>query len=262
MKAVWPRASLRVIAGLGAKATGTSNGIIRKSLSTSSWVCQQCQHRSQQSRTLSLRPDFTQSSRHDQRTRFPSRVSTVRYESTSSSPTTSQHDAAPPTGRSDLPSQSEGRRSHISKRFTYVMDNIQSRVFIAGQRINDLTGYSGIEALKKDIEEQGLPSFPSLPNHHRASIPNTIYRVRCPKYPQNPPHSKRSLHNIHLPPLCLAARSQRTPPAQTRLVSARPRALHSTLPLGPYQFTNRSRSREERRGGRKSGRGSSCEIER
>ncbi|SLM40294.1 mitochondrion biogenesis protein [Lasallia pustulata] len=34
------------------------------------------------------------------------------------------------------------------------MDHLQSNIFIAGQRLNDLTGYSGIEALKKDIEEQ------------------------------------------------------------------------------------------------------------
>ncbi|KAG7004915.1 hypothetical protein G7Y79_00022g051360 [Physcia stellaris] len=31
---------------------------------------------------------------------------------------------------------------------------MQSNIFIAGQRLNDLTGYSGIEALKKDIENQ------------------------------------------------------------------------------------------------------------
>ncbi|KAL9125136.1 MAG: hypothetical protein Q9217_005612 [Psora testacea] len=33
---------------------------------------------------------------------------------------------------------------------------MQSNIFIAGQRLNDLTGYSGIEALKKDIEQQEL----------------------------------------------------------------------------------------------------------
>lgn len=36
------------------------------------------------------------------------------------------------------------------------MDNLQSNIFIAGQRLNDLTGYSGIEALKKDIEQQEI----------------------------------------------------------------------------------------------------------
>ena len=34
------------------------------------------------------------------------------------------------------------------------MDNVQSNIFTASQRLNDLTGYSGIEALKKSIENQ------------------------------------------------------------------------------------------------------------
>ncbi|KAJ5946315.1 hypothetical protein N7454_003154 [Penicillium verhagenii] len=50
-----------------------------------------------------------------------------------------------------LPSYLESRRSKMSKQFTGMMDNLQSNVFVAGQRLNDLTGYSGIEALKKEI---------------------------------------------------------------------------------------------------------------
>lgn len=42
----------------------------------------------------------------------------------------------------------------MAKRFSNVMDHLQSNIFIAGQRLNDLTGYSGIEALKRDIELQ------------------------------------------------------------------------------------------------------------
>ena len=71
------------------------------------------------------------------------------------SSSTSGADNAPNASRSELPSHEEGRRSHISKSFTRVMDHLQSNIFIAGQRLNDLTGYSGIEALKKDIEIQG-----------------------------------------------------------------------------------------------------------
>lgn len=54
-----------------------------------------------------------------------------------------------------LPSEAESRRSDFSKRFSTVMDNLQSNVFIAGQRLNDLTGYSSIEKLKQDILMQG-----------------------------------------------------------------------------------------------------------
>ncbi len=34
------------------------------------------------------------------------------------------------------------------------MDQLQSNIFVASQRLNDLTGYSGIEALKRSIEAQ------------------------------------------------------------------------------------------------------------
>lgn len=54
-----------------------------------------------------------------------------------------------------LPSYLENRRSQLSKQFTTMMDNLQSNVFVAGQRLNDLTGYSAIETLKKDIQLQG-----------------------------------------------------------------------------------------------------------
>lgn len=54
-----------------------------------------------------------------------------------------------------LPSYLESRRSKLSKQFTTMMDNVQSNVFVAGQRLNDLTGYSGIEALKRAIQTQG-----------------------------------------------------------------------------------------------------------
>ncbi|BCS20219.1 putative mitochondrion biogenesis protein (She9) [Aspergillus puulaauensis] len=61
------------------------------------------------------------------------------------------------TSRSEsggLPSYLEDRRSQFSKQFSTVMDNVQSNVFVAGQRLNDLTGYSSIEALKRSIHEQ------------------------------------------------------------------------------------------------------------
>ncbi|PVH82091.1 hypothetical protein DL98DRAFT_514163 [Cadophora sp. DSE1049] len=51
----------------------------------------------------------------------------------------------------DLPSAEEGRRMAVTKRFSHLMDHLQGNIFIASQRINDLTGYSGIEALKSRI---------------------------------------------------------------------------------------------------------------
>ena len=82
-------------------------------------------------------------------------------ESTASLPQTpssssSSNDGTQHRQRQDLPSHEEERRSHVAKHFSHVMDNLQSNIFIAGKRLNDLTGYSGIEVMKKDIEEQGI----------------------------------------------------------------------------------------------------------
>ena len=54
----------------------------------------------------------------------------------------------------ELPSTSESRRSAASKRLSNFMDNMQSNLVHASQRLNDLTGYSGIEALKASIAAQ------------------------------------------------------------------------------------------------------------
>ena len=51
------------------------------------------------------------------------------------------------------------------------MDHLQSNIFIAGQRLNDLTGYSGIEALKREIEQQGEMRKSALPRIPGANAP-------------------------------------------------------------------------------------------
>lgn len=124
----------------------------RKQLSSKPWICQRSCHYSQ--RALDLERVQTEQRDNRRRSRAPE---LAFFKQTSRALSTGSSNAADKP-RSDLPSQEEGRRSHISKRFSHVMDNLQSNIFIAGQRLNDLTGYSGIEALKKDIEQQGLSS--------------------------------------------------------------------------------------------------------
>ena len=116
------------------------------------WTCQRCYHHNRLA--LDIKRIYTAKREYRWRTRAPR---TVFSKSSSRALSTDSSNAAD-RPRSDLPSQEEGRRSHMSKRFTHVMDHLQSNIFIAGQRLNDLTGYSGIEALKKDIEQQGRPS--------------------------------------------------------------------------------------------------------
>ncbi|KAI1455987.1 Mdm33 family-domain-containing protein [Annulohypoxylon moriforme] len=51
----------------------------------------------------------------------------------------------------DLPSTQNSRRSNMNRQLSAFMDRAQTTLFAASQRINDLTGYSGIEVLKSQI---------------------------------------------------------------------------------------------------------------
>lgn len=54
----------------------------------------------------------------------------------------------------NLPSEEESKRSEFSKWMVEKLDKLQTTVFTAGQTLNDFTGYSSIEKLKKSIEDQ------------------------------------------------------------------------------------------------------------
>jgi hypothetical protein len=157
------------------------------------WICQQCYHQNQ--RTTALRrasrlqlapKSELQVSRHAEASRASFSTSRRKLESRGSSIETNKI-------RNDLPSQEEGRRSHLSKRISHILDHLQSNIFIAGQRLNDLTGYSGIEALKKDIEQQGR-----LINSH----------VRCQG------NTDAAQRNSFKPPAPSSRRSAKTTPQQ------------------------------------------------
>ena len=117
------------------------------------WSCERCLHSNRRPSDLKKTLVHSPTSRLQpfQQTRLIEAVFFTSQKRSQSSET----DNGPDRPRKDLPSEEEGRRSQTSKRFNHLMDNLQSNIFIAGQRLNDLTGYSGIEALKKDIERQG-----------------------------------------------------------------------------------------------------------
>lgn len=103
-----------------------------------------------------------------------------------------------------LPSYLENRRSQFAKQFSVVMDNLQSNIFVAGQRLNDLTGYSAIEALKKDIQFQGTRKSYSLPDirpHHQSKISNLTFRLTnrgtTSSRPPASPHRQGRLRRRH-----------------------------------------------------------------
>ncbi|KAK1249498.1 hypothetical protein MKX07_003014 [Trichoderma sp. CBMAI-0711] len=53
----------------------------------------------------------------------------------------------------ELPSISEERRSALNKRFSGLMDNLQSKVLNASQKLNEITGYTSIDAIKMENEQ-------------------------------------------------------------------------------------------------------------
>ncbi|EXJ55980.1 hypothetical protein A1O7_08911 [Cladophialophora yegresii CBS 114405] len=83
-------------------------------------------------------------------------VHTSRHEDTKPPPPKPESHSRPEASRTPvpLPDSIAARYAHLQKRFGHFMDNFQTHIFTASRRLNDLTGYSGIEALKNDIEHQ------------------------------------------------------------------------------------------------------------
>ena len=119
------------------------------------WVCNRCYHDSRRYQALRRHVQPPMRRRQSLTDYHASTNTTYRLNCSPKKFLSSNSQDSPSSSPDDLPSQKEGRRSNLNKRFSHVMDHMQSNIFIAGQRLNDLTGYSGIEALKKDIEQQG-----------------------------------------------------------------------------------------------------------
>jgi sensitive to high expression protein 9 len=57
-----------------------------------------------------------------------------------------------------LPSHQDRQRSNLEKRFTAMMDELLPKIAVVTQKVNTYTGtdYSGVEALRREIKEQGM----------------------------------------------------------------------------------------------------------
>lgn len=164
---------------------------------------------------------------HFQRPELQYKARAVIFRYSSSSPSSRNAGGNEPNKnkqqRDSLPSEDEGQRSNLSKKFSHLMDNVQSNIFFAGQRLNDLTGYSGIEALKRDIEEQGRSAlyfiyiyiFLSIPYSKKkkilSMISNFFYlciREESSNYPYFAPAMPTNLLGRNIPTIDLSARGQ------------------------------------------------------
>lgn len=144
-----------------------------------------------------------------------------------------------------LPSYLENRRSKWSKQFSTVMDNVQSNVFVAGQRLNDLTGYSSIEALKNDIQFHGMYHSTTARTPTRSALDTNsaqLSREPTSHRPIEGQASQRRVCRSNQPPLNLPTRGKRAPPTQARLVLNRPGTIYPPLPQRPHKRGRRGRN--------------------
>ncbi|KAI0840796.1 Mdm33 family-domain-containing protein [Hypoxylon sp. FL0890] len=76
----------------------------------------------------------------------------------------------------NLPSSQNSRRSTLNRKLSSFMDRAQTTLFAASQRINDLTGYSGIETLKSQISalESSLASAQAALHAARSAYKSAV----------------------------------------------------------------------------------------
>jgi sensitive to high expression protein 9 len=86
-----------------------------------------------------------------------------------------------------LPSHQERQRSNIEKRFTALMDELLPKIAVVTQKVNTYTGtdYSGIEALRREIKEQGMlalvPSSLGMSNTPQSSLSKPVVLRSTPQ---------------------------------------------------------------------------------
>jgi len=86
---------------------------------------------------------------------LPRHLNATNSPSNSQSPTSSSVSQSPSPSSTDPFSASRNPRS-LSERTAEYIDTLHLRALSAGQKLNDVTGYSNIEALKAKITEQGI----------------------------------------------------------------------------------------------------------
>ena len=87
-----------------------------------------------------------------------------------------------------LPSHQDRQRSNLEKRFTALMDELLPKIAVVTQKVNTFTGtdYSGVEALRREIKEQGtllskIPSSCNSNNMQRNLSKLAVLRLTPPK---------------------------------------------------------------------------------
>jgi sensitive to high expression protein 9 len=143
--------------------------------------------------TLLERKNNAQDGRHGTET-MPDESSTLTaQEELQKGPTARERDAVADNitrvPDEHLPSHRERQRWDLSRRFSEAMDDLLPKLATVTQKVNSYTGtdYSGVEALRREIKEQG-----SHPVMHTSAMANGNQRILSK--PAEPPLTLRSTH--------------------------------------------------------------------
>lgn len=99
-----------------------------------------------------------------------------------------------------LPSHQERQRSNFEKRFAALMDELLPKIAVVTQKVNTYTGtdYSGVEALRREIQEQGMHGalITNCPSNtqQRSSLKLAVLRSTRRKKPSMLLSNSRLLH--------------------------------------------------------------------
>jgi sensitive to high expression protein 9 len=81
-------------------------------------------------------------------TEEPAKASTPEPETKPTEPVRDSSQEPESPEKHELPSTTDSRRSIVDKKFAKLMDDVQAKLVNASQTLNDITGYTGIEAIK------------------------------------------------------------------------------------------------------------------
>jgi sensitive to high expression protein 9 len=125
-----------------------------------------------------------------------------------------------------LPSHQERQRSNFEKRLSQFMDELLPKIAVVTQKVNTYTGtdYSGIEALRREIQEQGMLQVDT----HSRCMSNTSQRnlsklVALQSNPRKKPWMPLSHSKPH--------RKKRSLPFSNESTRGHPVILNATCPL-------------------------------
>lgn len=133
-----------------------------------------------------------------------------------------------------LPSHRERQRWDFSKRFSEIMDDVLPKLAVVTQKVNTYTGtdYSGVEALRREIKEQGVYC-----TGHKSDVANNDQRTSSRL--AEPPSIQQSNHSMSHTPSKPPPRRRSSPCSSASTHGPRATSNDTCLSSDPNTSTTR-----------------------